>query len=74
MRVVIRQDVEIKDLPQQLEEAFKLSGLTVKALCEQADISQSYWYRLRNGEEETISLEKLRLLEKVLNQDFGVEL
>lgn len=77
MRVRQIKDVEVPGLGKRIKEArVRISNQkSLERICEEVDLSRTYWYDLEKEKiKGTLSIEKLRLIEKALEVDFGIQI
>ncbi|BAS55314.1 XRE family transcriptional regulator [Leptolyngbya boryana NIES-2135] len=65
-------EIEVPELGKRIRAARKADGRAVTQIAAAAGMSVQNWYRIED-ERQSLSVETLRLIEKVLNTDFGVE-
>lgn len=65
--------IEVPNLGAKIKEARERDYRLLKAICEAVGMSQMNWYRIED-EKQSLPLETLRKIEKVLEVDFGVEM
>jgi transcriptional regulator with XRE-family HTH domain len=74
VRRIIKQEVDIPGLGEQIKKAREADDRSVTELARLVGISRNYWYQL---EAEAVlggvSEETLRKIEQVLGVDFGVK-
>lgn len=72
VKVIKTIEIEVPELGKQIRAARKADGRAVTQIAAAAGMSVQNWYRIED-ERQSLSVETLRLIEKVLNTDFGVE-
>ncbi len=70
VRTVRVVDVEMKNLPEKLEQARKSAKFKVRPLCDQAGVSSTTWYNIMNEEIDQISEDTLDKICGVLGVDW----
>lgn len=73
MKVTKTITIEVPGLGAKIKEARERDYRSLKAICEAVGMSQMNWYRIED-EKQSLPLETLRKIEKVLEVDFGVEM
>lgn len=72
VKQIIRREIDVPDLPQQLTQAQKKSGKSVAEICTILGFSRTYWYLITKGKEEVIAYETLLRIEEALGVSFGI--
>jgi transcriptional regulator with XRE-family HTH domain len=72
VKVVRTLELEVPDLGKRIREARKADGRSVTEIAAAAGMSVQNWYRIED-ERQSLPEDTLRLIEKVLNIDFGVK-
>lgn len=70
MRVV--KSIEVPNLGERIRAARKVNRRTLKSICEEIGMTPMNWYRIEKEEQE-ITFETLRKIERVLNTSFDVD-
>lgn len=73
MKVTKTITIEVPGLGAKIKEARVDDERSLKAICEAVGMSQMNWYRIED-EKQSLPLETLRKIEKVLEVDFGVKM
>ncbi len=73
MRVVKIVEQEVPGLGQRIKDARVADARTLRAICEQAGMTPMNWHRIER-EQQSLPIETLRQIERVLGMDFEVRL
>lgn len=73
MKVTKTISIDVPELGAKIKQARESDPRSLKAICKTVGMSQMNWYRIED-EKQSLPLEKLRKIEKVLGVDFGVTL
>jgi transcriptional regulator with XRE-family HTH domain len=73
MRVEKTIVIEVKNLGDRIRAARKADPRSLAVLSKAAGMSPANWYRIEE-EQQTLPIETLRRMEKVLSKDFEVNL
>ena len=60
-------------LGAKIRRARKCDPRTLAVLCQEAGISNNYWFLIEEEKRETVPEETVRKIEKVLGCDFGLD-
>jgi transcriptional regulator with XRE-family HTH domain len=72
VREIIKREVEVPNLGQQIKQTQANSGLSVEKVIRSLDISRTYWNKMVADKDMAISVDLLRKIEKFFDVDFGV--
>lgn len=72
MKVTKTIEIDIPGLGGKIEQARKESRLPLTEICKKVNMSTMNWYRIEK-EQQTIPIDTLRRIEKVLNVNLGVD-
>lgn len=72
MQVTHTLSIHVPRLGEKIKEARENDSRSLKEICTIAGMSPMNWYRIED-EKQTLPLETLRSIEKVLGVDFGVK-
>jgi transcriptional regulator with XRE-family HTH domain len=71
MKVTKTISIDVPKLGEKIKEAREADSRSLKAICKAVGMSQMNWYRIEE-EKQSLPIETLRKIEKVLGVDFGV--
>lgn len=71
MKITKTLELEIPDLGKKINKARKESRIPLTEICEQVGMSPMNWYRIEK-EQQSLPIDTLRRIEKVLNVDLQV--
>jgi transcriptional regulator with XRE-family HTH domain len=73
MRVRRILEVEVMGLGEAIKAARKSCGKSVDAICQELDVSRTYWYDLEKEQiRGTLSIENLKKIESTLGVNLNV--
>lgn len=64
---------EVPGLGARIKQAREADPRSLVQLCREIGMSPPNWYRIENEEPRYVPLRTLRLIEKVLGVDFGID-
>jgi len=71
MKVFKVVEVDVPNLGSLIREARLNDRRSLKEICDSVGMTTQNWYRIEKGQ-QSLPINQLRAIEKVLNQDFGV--
>jgi len=78
MKVTYVKSVEVNGLGNAISQARRKlkaeEGRSLRSLCKDVGLSPQGWYQIEREDNDSIPLETLRAIERVLGVDFGVNL
>lgn len=66
-------EIVVAELGDKIKHARMSSAKSLTALCADAEMSVSNWYRVENEEVKALPLETLQKMESSLGVDFGIK-
>jgi transcriptional regulator with XRE-family HTH domain len=72
MKITKLTEIEVPNLGQRIREARMSDPRSLKEICSLVGMTPQNWYRMES-EKQSLSIEKLRTIEKILNIDLGVK-
>ena len=73
VREIVKREIEVPNLSQQIKQAQADSKLSIEKVIRAIDISRTYWNRIVDDRDMTISVDLLRKIEGFFSVDFGVK-
>lgn len=73
VREIVKREIEVPGLGEQIKQAQKNSGLSVEKVIRGLDISRTYWNKMVADKDMTISIDLVRRIEGFFKADFGVK-
>jgi hypothetical protein len=72
VREIIKREVEVPGLGQQIKQTQADSGLSIEKVIRALDISRTYWNKMVSDKDMSISVDLLRKIECFFGVDYGV--
>lgn len=67
VKEIIKREYEVPDLHQKIRSARKDANLSISQIANKVGVTRQYWSQVENNRLDSISIDLLRNIEKILN-------